>query len=89
MILPVFNYSLTQWNVIAATWVNDTPLSEVIRTLERKYDVSFHIKDPEALKYTYTLTTRQTSLEEILSELQKIAPVKFRKKGTEIEVSLS
>ena len=21
MILPVFNYSLTQWNVIAATWV--------------------------------------------------------------------
>jgi ferric-dicitrate binding protein FerR (iron transport regulator) len=71
------------------TYLNDTPLSEVIRTLERKYDVSFHIKDPEALKYTYTLTTRQTSLEEILSELQKIAPVKFRKKGTEIEVSLS
>ncbi len=27
MILPVFNYSLTQWNVIAATWgklANDT-----------------------------------------------------------------
>ena len=24
MILPVFNYSLTQWNVIAATWVNDS-----------------------------------------------------------------
>ena len=71
------------------TYLNDTPLSEVIRTLERKYDVSFHIKDPEALKYTYTLTTRQTSLDEILSELQKIAPVKFRKKGTEIEVLLS
>ncbi|MBP7180700.1 MAG: transporter [Dysgonomonadaceae bacterium] len=24
MILPVFNYSLTQWNVIAATWVKNT-----------------------------------------------------------------
>ena len=25
MILPVFNYSLTQWNVIAATWVKCNP----------------------------------------------------------------
>ena len=80
------NISLWKYQI---TYLNDTPLSEVIRTLERKYDVSFHIKDPEALKYTYTLTTRQTSLDEILSELQKIAPVKFRKKGTEIEVLLS
>jgi ferric-dicitrate binding protein FerR (iron transport regulator) len=80
------NISLWKYQI---TYLNDTPLSEVIRTLERKYDVSFHIKDPEVLKYTYTLTTRQTSLEEILSELQKIAPVKFRKKGTEIEVLLS
>ena len=80
------NISLWKYQI---TYLNDTPLSEVIRTLERKYDVSFHIKDREALKYTYTLTTRQTSLEEILSELQKIAPVKFMKKGAEIEVSLS
>ncbi|MDK2837448.1 MAG: transrane sensor [Bacteroidota bacterium] len=80
------NISLWKYQI---TYLNDTPLSEVIRTLERKYDVSFRIKDREALKYTYTLTTRQTSLEEILSELQKIAPVKFMKKGTEIEVSLS
>lgn len=80
------NISLWKYQI---TYLNDTPLSEVIRTLERKYDVSFRIKDREALKYTYTLTTRQTSLEEILSELQKIAPVKFMKKGAEIEVSLS
>ena len=71
------------------TYLHDTPLSDVIHILERKYDVAFHIKDINALKYTYTLTTRQTSLDEILKELQKIAPVKFRKKESEIEVTVS
>jgi len=31
MILPVFNYSLTQWNGIAATWVNEVPYGTVHR----------------------------------------------------------
>jgi DNA-binding HxlR family transcriptional regulator len=81
----IFDISLWKYQI---TYLKDTPLSEVIRTLERKYDVSFHIKDPEALKYTYTLTTRQTSLEEILSNFRKLHR-EIQKKGTEIEVSLS
>ena len=67
---------------------NDTPLAEVIKTLERRYDVQFHVKEPEALVYSYTLTTRQPNIEGVLEELQKISPVKFKVEGTVITVTL-
>ena len=55
----------------------DTPLAEVIKVLERKFDVEFQIEAQEALNYSYTLTTKQPGIEEVLKELQKISPVKF------------
>lgn len=66
----------------------DTPLADVIKTLERKYDVRFEVKSAEALKYTYTLTTKQPGIENVLKELQKIAPVRFAIKGDTVEVSM-
>jgi ferric-dicitrate binding protein FerR (iron transport regulator) len=66
----------------------DTPLSEVMRVLERRYDIEFHVQTSGALDYTYTLTTKQTSIDEILQELQKISPVKFDHKGNKVYVSL-
>jgi hypothetical protein len=33
MILPVFNYSLTQWNGIAATWVKGQTRYQIIQEL--------------------------------------------------------
>lgn len=67
---------------------NDTPLAEVIKTLERRYDVQFHVKEPEALVYSYTLTTRQPNIEGVLEELQKISPVRFMVEGNVITVTL-
>jgi len=66
----------------------DTPLSEVMKVLERKYDVEFHVQTPKALDYTYTLTTRQASIDDVLSELQKIAPVKFNREQNKIYISI-
>ncbi|HBX44936.1 MAG TPA: anti-sigma factor, partial [Porphyromonadaceae bacterium] len=71
-------------------YLHDTPLVDVMRMLERRYDVSFELRNSSALKYSYSLISRQPSLTEILDELQKIAPVKFKhekEKGI-IEVSL-
>lgn len=67
----------------ASEWVNnviffkDTPIAEVLKTLNRAFNVEFKIIDPNVYKYTYTLTTEKTSLEKITKELEKITPLRF------------
>lgn len=56
---------------------SNTPLLDVIKILNRRYNVRFVIENSEALEYTYTLTTKQTTVEDVLFELEKITPVKF------------
>jgi hypothetical protein len=48
----------------------------------------FIYKPPDALNYTYTLTTKHSGIESILAELQKIAPVRFEYKGENVFVTL-
>lgn len=69
-------HRLSMWkqNVIV---FKDTPLPEVIKVLNRWYDVDFRIEDERALTYVYTLTSDNTLLEKVLMDLEKIAPVKF------------
>lgn len=55
----------------------DTPLPEVIKTLNRWYDIDFKVEDERVLTYVYTLTSDNTLLEKVLTDLEKIAPVKF------------
>lgn len=78
----------------ASLWKNnmiyfyDTPLAEVLKVLERKYDVKFHLQATGALEYSYTITTKHTDIQSILAELQKIAPVRFDQKEKNIFVTL-
>lgn len=67
---------LSMWkqNVIV---FKDTPLPEVIKVLNRWYDVDFKVEDEQAFKYVYTLTSDNALLEKVLMDLEKIAPVKF------------
>lgn len=67
---------------------SNTPLNEVVKILNRRFDIQFSIDDPSALKYTYTLTSKQTSIENILLELGKITPVKFVLKDNVVHVNL-
>ncbi len=80
--------NMSQWkeNVV---YLYDTPLSEVLKMLERRYNISFSVKDARVFNYSFTLTTRETDIKTILLELQKIAPVKFVPQKNEVEVSLS
>jgi len=66
----------------------DTPLEEVLRTLGRWYDVTFRVTDPRAYDYYFTLTTHDSSLREILSELQRIAPMHFTREGDTIVIGM-
>lgn len=66
--------SIWKQNVIV---FKDTPLPEVVKVLNRWYDVDFKVEDNRTLTYVYTLTSENTLLEKVLMDLEKIAPVKF------------
>ncbi|MEG1007891.1 MAG: FecR domain-containing protein [Bacteroides sp.] len=55
----------------------DTPLDEVLKVLNRWYNVDFFIEDDAVRKYDYTLTSENMLLEQVLLDLEKIAPVRF------------
>ncbi len=66
----------------------DTSLQEVLKVLERRFNVQFNIQTAEVLNYSYTLTTSEADIEAILEELHKISPVKFSLEGSIITVHL-
>ncbi|MCM1302280.1 MAG: FecR domain-containing protein [Alistipes senegalensis] len=76
---------LSSWkdNVIA---FDKAPLEEVLRTLDRWYDVEFRATDPRVYRYSYTFTSDFVPLEVLLKDLELLAPVKFRRKENHIEV---
>jgi ferric-dicitrate binding protein FerR (iron transport regulator) len=79
------NRSLWKSGII---FMDNMPLTNVLEVLERRFDVRFDVKDADALRYSYTLTSRQNSVEGVLEEMQRIAPVRFRRAGDRIEVFL-
>lgn len=54
-----------------------TPLQEVLKVLERKFDRVFEVENPALCRYTYTITFHHESLREILEDMQRITPVRF------------
>ncbi len=66
--------------------LQDCALNEVLKILERRYDISFTVRHPLAHKFSFTLTTQETLLQNILKELQKIAPLQFKIQGKNCEV---
>lgn len=66
--------SIWKQNVIV---FKDTPLPEVLKILNRWYNVDFQIEDNRVLGYEYTLTSENSLLEKLLMDLEKISPLKF------------
>jgi len=79
---------------LSSAWKQDTlvfsntPLSEVILTLSRRYDIEFEIEDSISLKYSYTLKTDNRDLDSVLKELEKITPVRFEREDRSIKIRL-
>lgn len=65
---------------------NNTPLSEVVETLSRWYNVEFLIADSSVLYYNYTLTSTEQELQQVLKDLEKITPAQFIKEDSVIVV---
>lgn len=56
---------------------DNAPLSEVMATLSRWYNIQFEVQDSSVLHYNYTLTSTNQKLDQILKDLEKITPVQF------------
>lgn len=78
--------SLWKKNVIA---FKDTPLSEVIKVLNRWYDVDFEVGDETARNVYFTLTSEHTLLEKVLQDLEKISPLTFQYDEAEKKVTVT
>jgi transmembrane sensor len=54
------------------------PLRDIIKTLERQYEVKFNVKDSAILDYRFSISTSKINLEEVLNDLEKVSKVKFK-----------
>ncbi|GAB3419003.1 FecR family protein [Niabella aquatica] len=59
-------------------------LEEIKNTIERKYNVSVTIADPEVRRYKYTANFRNETVEEVLKALQISYPFSYTKDGDNI-----
>lgn len=65
---------------------NNTPLSEVLSQLSRTYNIEYEIQNKHLTKYTFTVKFENASLDDIITSLQRISPIKIKKDGSKIKV---
>ncbi len=78
-----------------ATWVNNqiifqnTPLNDIVLLLERTYDVTFHVQNPDAYEYAFTFTSNpNVQLENILNDFERVSSLKFNIKNDTVTVCI-
>lgn len=54
-----------------------TPLGEIIKVMERHYDVRFIVKDSAALKNRFTLSTGKVNARDVLDDLESVSTICF------------
>jgi len=58
-----------------------TPLKDILRTLERQYEVQFVVNDSSLLNYKFSISTSKVNAGEILLDLEKVSKIRFRSLG--------
>lgn len=54
-----------------------TPLKEILKTLERQYEVRFLVNDSSLLNYKFSISTSRVNANEILNDLEKVSKIRF------------
>jgi ferric-dicitrate binding protein FerR (iron transport regulator) len=55
-----------------------TPLKDIIKTLERQYEVQFNSADSALLNYRFSISTSKINLNEVLNDLEKVSKIRFK-----------
>lgn len=56
-----------------------TPLSEIIKVMERQYDVHFIVRDSALLNNRFTLSTSKVNVDDVLSDLEMVSQISFHR----------
>ncbi len=67
--------------------INNEPLEDLARKLERKYDIVFHFNSEELKKYSYSGTLRDFPLEQVLKALELTSPIIYSIKEKTVYLS--
>ncbi|MDP4276110.1 MAG: FecR domain-containing protein [Bacteroidota bacterium] len=67
----------TSWRTKSLNFYR-TPLKEILKTLERQYEVQFDIGDSSLLNYRFSISTSKVNANEILKDLEKVSKITFR-----------
>lgn len=59
-----------------------TPLKEILKTLERQYEVQFAVNDTSILNYRFSISTSRININEILVDLERVSKIKFKPTNT-------
>lgn len=65
----------------------NAPLEDVVRLLEKSYGVTIGIEAPELYGYTYTMSFSNESVDEILSQMETITPIRYVNSNGRITIS--
>lgn len=57
-----------------------TPLSEILKVLERQYDARFKVRDSSLLDSRFTLSTSKVNVDDVLKDLQTVSHIDFEQK---------
>lgn len=75
----------SSWKEKKLTFKN-TPFLDVVKTLERWYNVKFIIMDQKLSRYTYTITFRNEPLQNVLFAMEKITPIRCHLNNGSVEI---
>lgn len=54
------------------------PLANILKTLERQYEVHFAVDDSSLLRYKFSISTSRVNVNEILKDLEKVSKIRFK-----------
>ena len=57
-----------------------TPLSEILKVLERQYDARFDVRDSSLLESRFTLSTSKVNVDDVLKDLETVSHIDFKNK---------
>lgn len=74
--------SITGWRERSLNFYR-TPLMEILKTLQRQYDVVFETVDSTLLSTQFTLSTTKVQALDILKDIERVSHIRFLPKGEE------
>ena len=72
------NNGSSDWKNNRLSFFN-TPMDEVLLTLERNFNVTFIIKKNAAKKYSYTFNCSSNDIKEVIETMETITPIRIKK----------